>query len=208
MVKLIKSKTKEILTLMKKGYFRIRNTHLPLKNSIKVFSKLNLGSGETYLEGYLNIDLDPNRKIDLLMNFTEVPEILTDDSIEEVLMIHSLSYLTEWDAKKLLSELRIKLRNEGRLIIEFPDSFKCSNLLLKTSKNLDAIEYMEAVRGFYAFGIEDYYNKNDYHPYKFGWCEEYLIYILLELGYTKAWGEEPQTHGARTWRDSRVIALK
>lgn len=208
MIKPIKRKLKGILNFMSNIYFKIRNRYNPLLKSTEGVSKLNLGSGETYLEGYLNVDIDASRKVDVLIDFKIAPKIIRNDSIDEILMIHSISYLAEWDARQLFMQLRTKLKKNGKLILEFPDSYKCATSLIAVSENLNTKDYMEAIRGFYAFGMEDYHGKKDYFPYKFGWSSEYLIQTLLDLNYSQAWYEEPQTHGARSWRDSRVIALK
>lgn len=204
----LKNIVKKFIEFSKRRYYTIVNhKRLKISDNRKI-TKLNLGSGETYIEGYLNVDLDASKKVDLLLNFCEVPEIIDSNSIQEILMIHSISYLSEWKARDLLLELNKILSDDGKLIIEFPDSYKCASALLNTGYNLRRTEYLEAIRGLYAFGMEDYHNKREYFPYKFGWSKEYLIQTLLELGYTKAWYEEPITHGARSWRDSRVVAIK
>lgn len=208
MIQYLKNTVKKLLEFTKSRYYTIVNLKRTKISKNRKISKLNLGSGETYLEGYLNVDLDATKKVDVLLDFYEVPKIIDSNSLQEILMIHSISYLSEWKARDLLLELNKILRKDGQLIIEFPDSYKCASALLNTSSNPRRIEYLEAIRGFYAFGMEDYHNKSDYFPYKFGWSKEYLIQTLLELGYTKAWYEEPLTHGARSWRDSRVIAIK
>lgn len=208
MIPYLKNRIKKLLEFVKSRYYTIINLKRTRISKNRQISKLNLGSGETYLEGYLNVDLDATKKVDVLLDFCEVPKIIDNNSLEEIIMIHSISYLSEWKARDLLSKLNDILRKDGQLIMEFPDSYKCASALLNTSSNLRRIEYLEAIRGFYAFGMEDYHNNSDYFPYKFGWSKEYLIQTLLELGYTKAWYEEPITHGARSWRDSRVIAIK
>ncbi len=83
--------------------------------------KLNLGCGPMHLDGYINIDGDPHACADFYMDFCTVGEAFAKESINEVLMLHSLSYLNLWQARDLFVTIERLLKPGGRLVIELPD---------------------------------------------------------------------------------------
>jgi SAM-dependent methyltransferase len=167
--------------------------------------KLNLGCGPMHLEGYINIDGDPHACADFYMDFSEVGTAFAKQSIAEVLMLHSLSYLNLWQARELLATLHGLLRPGGRLVIELPDIENCAKKLLESSGNLT--EYLEGVRGVYAFDPTQIANKSPITPYAFGWSAWHLRQELLAAGFHSTSLHPPEFHG-QLWRDIRMEAVK
>jgi hypothetical protein len=98
------------------------------------------------------------------------------------------------------------LRLDGTLILEFPDIAKCAGIVTETEgKNTG--QYMEAVRAFYAFDMEQIKHKDLYQPYAFGWSAEHIKEELLNMGFSKIDVKDGTEHG-RPWRDTRVEATK
>lgn len=81
--------------------------------------KLNLGCGRKYLEGYINIDICEKVKADLYFNLNKTPYPFEDNSIDEVLMMHSLEHL---DNNKVLKELYRIGKPNAIIKIEVPFS--------------------------------------------------------------------------------------
>lgn len=167
--------------------------------------KLNLGCGPMHLEGYINIDADPQACADFYMDFGELGAAFTKDSVSEILMLHSLSYLNLWQARELFLTTHELLTSGGKLIIELPDIENCARKLLESTKNLT--EYLEGVRGVYAFDPSQITNKTPITPYAFGWSAWHLEQELLDAGFRATEVHPPEFHG-QPWRDIRMEATK
>src|SRR5882762_5655041 len=96
--------------------------------------KLNLGCGQLYMPGWVNVDLDPSVKSDLVCGFLELHDHFNKESVTEVLMLHSISYLRLWEARIFLNRIFDLLKQDGKLIMEFPDLAKCAEVV-RTSEN-------------------------------------------------------------------------
>ena len=59
-----------------------------------------------HLDGYINIDADVTACADFYMDFSQVGEAFANESISEVLMVHSVSYLNLWQARDLFATVR------------------------------------------------------------------------------------------------------
>ncbi|MCD0461131.1 class I SAM-dependent methyltransferase [Roseiconus lacunae] len=167
--------------------------------------RLNLGCGPMHLDGYVNIDADPRACADFYMRFDEVAEAFARDSIVEILMIHSLSYLNLWQARDFFHDAYRLLRTGGKLIVELPSIEKCARHLLESSG--DQEEYLEAVRGIYAFDPSEISNKVDFTSYSFGWSSWHLKAELTAAGFSQFSESEPHYH-EQPWRDIRLEATK
>lgn len=167
--------------------------------------KLNLGCGPMHLDGYINIDADPRACADFYLSFSELGDAFASGSAKEILMIHSLSYLNLWQARDFFRVAQRLLAPGGKLVIELPSIEKCAEHLLRCQGDLS--EYLEAVRGIYAFDLTEITNKTDFTPYSFGWSAWHLEQELREAGFSGIVVAEPQFH-EQPWRDIRVEASK
>ena len=63
-----------------------------MKNELRV----NLGSGGLPLEGYINVDMNPDSpNVDIVHNLDIYPWPFEDDSVDEVSMVHCLEHLDD-----------------------------------------------------------------------------------------------------------------
>ena len=168
--------------------------------------RLHLGCGGDYWPGYVNVDASPASQADLCLDFTGLRAAFEDGSIAEVSMIHSLSYLRLWQARDLFRDLHALMEPGGRLILELPDLAKCASHALASSGRLD--DYLEGVRGLYAFDLNEIAAKAMFTTYAFGWSSWHLKLELEEAGFRDVTVMDPQTHDRRTWRDTRIEATK
>jgi hypothetical protein len=168
--------------------------------------RLHLGCGGDYWPGYVNVDASPNAVCDLRMDLARISDLYPDGSVTEVVMIHSLSYLRLWQAHDLFGDLYRLLEPGGRLIIELPDLAKCARKVSESEGDLT--NYLEAVRGLYAFGMEQIKRREMFTPYAFGWSSWHLKQELEYAGFRQVTIGDPKTHGQRVWRDTRVEAVK
>lgn len=79
--------------------------------------KLNLGCGNNYLQGYINVDRMPGIA-DIVHDLDEIPYPWPDNSVDEILMRHVLEHLQ--DIRKVMDELWRLLRPRGQLVLYVP----------------------------------------------------------------------------------------
>ncbi len=167
--------------------------------------KLNLGCGFDYKSGWINIDSNPNCVVDINCDFFNLDKFFYNKSVSHIVLNHSISYLTLWQARDFFTKIHQLLKDGGVLEMEFPDVAKCAKIICNPTTNE---EYLEAVRGLYAFDLNQIKNKEIYIPYSFGWSSKHIVLELNKSGFNKVEVLDPLTHGPRVWRDSRVLAYK
>lgn len=168
--------------------------------------RLHLGCGQEHWQGWINLDISVNSAADFVVDFREIKNYFEQGTIDEIAMIHSISYLRLWEARELLTDLQSILKKNGRLILEFPDIAKCAENLIRSEGNIP--EYLEALRGIYAFDMEQIARKEIFTPYAFGWSSWHLEQELSKAGFGHITISDPKTHDQRIWRDTRIEAIK
>ncbi len=95
------------------------------KNKNKVEKKkLNLGCGNRYMDGWVNLDIDykdiygENIKVDIKHNLEKFPWPFKDNEFDEILMRHTLEHLT--DIFKVMKEITRITKNDGIVSIIVP----------------------------------------------------------------------------------------
>lgn len=167
--------------------------------------KLHLGCGHLYKDGWVNIDIDKSLKTDICSDFMSVHENFQLNSVRVVTMIHSISYLNLWEARLFFRNIYDLLVINGVLELEFPDIDKCAKVLSNTKSTN---KYIEAVRGIYAFDLNQINNQENFKSYSFGWSAWYIKLELKKAGFKEVRILRPLTHGKLNWRDTRIIAIK
>lgn len=82
--------------------------------------KLNVGSGNSPLKGYLNLDMAETPQVDLLARAPSLPFL--DGSFEEIYAGHFLEHLTMEEGVEFLGECHRCLAPFGRLALVVPDT--------------------------------------------------------------------------------------
>ena len=155
--------------------------------------KLNLGSGNRPLQGYIGVDLAPNADIQCDLRKLEFAE---DNSVEEIIAIHVIEHFYKWEVQPLLQEWRRVLKPGGKIILECPNIKKAAHAFL-----MGAGDQM----GMWAF----YGNpelKNEFHCHHWGYTPETLIYELQLAGFRET--QSKQAQFKMPVRDMRVEAIK
>ena len=136
--------------------------------------KLNLGCGETYLAGYLNVDNRLGPGVDLICDvFNKLP--FEDNSVESILAAHILEHVSHSKSKIVLEEWYRVLKPGGNIRIRVPN---LTYLGLKVAlKNLFNLRKDEEIRIIY--GGQDYEGNAHFS----GFSKNQLISILKEVGF-------------------------
>ncbi len=168
--------------------------------------RLHLGCGREYIKGYINLDINENSVADLILDSRKIKKHFEPGTVDEILMLHSISYLRYWEAKDFFTTCHKLLKQDGKLILEFPDIVKCAEMIIKSENNLP--EYLEAVRAIYAFDMIEIKFNEKYTPYAFGWSAWHITQRLKKAGFNTIHVLDSVTHGNRKWRDTRIEAIK
>lgn len=113
--------------------------------------KLNLGCGDDYREGWINVDLYAER-MDVKHNLNNLPLPFDDDSVDKILISNTLENLTLNKFDFLKDCMRI-LKNDGILMLRMPSvSIACQH-----TSGVHPISYLNILKGTYD-------GSKKYHP--------------------------------------------
>lgn len=183
--------------------------------------KVNLGSGDKYKDGWVNVDLYAKRA-DVKKDLREVA--FPVESVGRILLIHTIEHLSKDDAIDLLKRSFYWLTPGGQIEIETPDKGKCYSLIcngrgVEGAKGLFGgrserkSEWAEWLKSWVEMDRlhtktelpERWAVEGEVHLYVWEWTE--LMGEMFRIGYdTKI--ETPQHHGKRHKRDIRIVGTK
>jgi len=158
-----------------------------------------------YWTGYVNVDSDPTVRADLRIDFNRIHEHFRPGTVTEVVMIHSLNYLSLWQARDVFAILHGLLAPGGRLVFETVNLESAARKILE-NEGKDLGEYLEGVRALHAFGKVHHDNRKSYVPNSFSWTPWHLKLELEHAGFREVRILPATSHVA--WRDMRVEAVK
>jgi SAM-dependent methyltransferase len=165
--------------------------------------RLNLGSGDLSLPGYLNVDQASERgghHPDIISDIRKLD--LPACHADEILAIHVLEHFYLWEVDDVLAEWRRVLKPGGRLVIELPDLIKCARNLLKAPDIANPDQWKLNMFGLY--GDQNW--REPIMTHKWGWTRQLLESKLKQCGFTEIRHELPLFH--RVSRDARVVSRK
>lgn len=193
--------TQSSVTVSVSADLPLRNDNLPSSIDIETSDglKLNVGCGRVKKAGYLNVDIDPSVKPDLILNISSILPF-KDEKFQVIEAYHIIEHIFPWLIQDLLKDFFRVLKPQGRLIIECPNiEAACTWLVGNMQYGWNSQMGMWALYG-------DPNPENPFHMHKWGYTPLTLSDILRQAGFTNITREIPQTHVAR--RDMRMIAIK
>lgn len=171
---------------------------------------LNLGCGTSHLKGYLNLDINPEFEPDLVADFRTVHKLFDRDSIDGVVMTHTLPYLTYVEALDLFVHLCSILKPRARILIQQSDYVQMIKVAANHLNDFAIIK--EIWRGLYAFDGMLEFADIPYSTTRLAWPAFHLIDCIKTLGYTNLIAFNlilpDQEEMAPGWRDSVVVGEK
>jgi predicted SAM-dependent methyltransferase len=165
----------------------LRQHNLIKSNTIK----LHLGSGEQYLNGYVNIDFPPENhtvqtksRADAFANITQLS--FSKETVDEVRSHHTFEHFDRQVALAMVCAWQEWLKPNGLLVIETPDLEESVKLFMDA--NMGYKEKQAVLR--HVFGSHEASWAYHYD----GWYEEKFRHVLSQLGFDiesvekTAWG--------------------
>ena len=143
--------------------------------------RLNLGSGNDYRKGWVNVDLDKKVKANLHFDFrSKFP--LKDNEFSYILAQDVLEHLTIEEAREFLSECWRVLKPQGKIKLRIPNVFQ----IFTQFKNEPEVLMM------FIYGITR--KSGELGTHKFGYTKESLSKILRLSGFKPISIEEETTN--------------
>jgi len=130
---------------------------------------LNLGCSDYKLNGFTNIDFDPNVQPEICMDLNELGDRFEENSVDFIFAGHVFEHFKKEDSQKLINACYKILKPHRTLLAVVPDYTKCSDIDIETAErvimahgdhlmlyNKTRLREMLRTAGFHhAFHIED-----------------------------------------------------
>jgi len=136
--------------------------------------KLNIGCGETKLEGYINIDIEESIKPDLVLDVRKQNLPYEENSVERITCLHNIEHIEYKYHFWILQQFYKVLIPDGFLILAYPEFEKCVKNFLSNNRGLK--DFWRAT----LYGRQLY--PGDYHVTPM--VTEDLIPLLKDVGFT------------------------
>lgn len=198
-----------------KQYWNLRITgvrRLFLKRKLNILyrhtkqAQLHVGCGDDYLSGFINVDVDPCSRADLILGEDDY-SIIPTSSVERIESYHFLEHLTYAQARRYLRHFFRVLKPGGSTVIEMPNLAIC---IENIGKHYDPKGIDLAMVGIYGYppDIEKY---GVPLMHKWGWTKEALVDELSLLGFENVVSQPVKQSGraaAAFGRDMSIVATK
>jgi len=87
---------------------------------------LNVGCHDIHLKDFINIDLDPAMRPDMVLDATKLPERFTENSVDFIYCGHFLEHLPEKEGQQVCKDFNSILRPYGSVVAVVPDADTCT----------------------------------------------------------------------------------
>jgi hypothetical protein len=162
--------------------------------------KLNLASGQMYLDGYINIDnmsmYNGSMKVD------KQADIFTLDwennTVDEIILSHFAMYIELNQMNDLLKKWYGWLRPHGRIVIETGDVKAIAKYILETNDP-------DIING--SNGVMQLFGWETTAGHKWAWCPETLGELMMNAGFTNIEVGEGYFHNNKV-RDFLIVGYK
>lgn len=135
--------------------------------------KLNIGCFYMYIDGWINIDINPNCNPDFVCDIRDIDSNFDENSVDIILVSHTLEHIPPEEAKPALEKLSKILKPEGHLVIEVPD---CEDL----DGRIERKEMDEHARQIWLRGSPN----EQWQEHKTLYTEDLLRQVLIDAGFT------------------------
>ena len=162
--------------------------------------KLNLASGQMYLDGYINIDNKSMYHGD--MRVDKEADVFTleweNDTVDEIILSHFAMYISYQEMSALLKRLYGWLKPEGKIIIE-------TGNVKAIAKHILENDNPEEING--SNGVMQLFGWETTAGHKWVWCPETLGALLYSSGFSNAEVGDGYFHNNKQ-RDFLIVGYK
>jgi hypothetical protein len=162
-------------------------------------TRLHVGFGSEEWPGFANIMALTSEKPSLRDRLMALDSDFPPQSLEEVSVIQALDILSLWEAREFFAKLRGLLRPGGKLILETASAERMAARILD-HHGRDLEGYLEGVRGFHGFGMDDIESRRRFDPAPFSWSPWHLSMELEKAGFFQPRSMQLSAN----WRDFRL----
>jgi SAM-dependent methyltransferase len=158
--------------------------------------RLNIGAGETYIPGYINIDI--SRKADITLDLGKDKLPFDDDSVDLIFSYHTLEHVPDY--LFALSEIHRVLRHGGHFLVglpyvtlteyhlvnpyhlhsfnEFSFDFFDAKMLKGSAAEENPILFNKVFHRFHYIGVFNLFPP----PFR-SWCRRHLFNVVRKIDY-------------------------
>lgn len=158
--------------------------------------KLNIGCGDKKVPGYIGIDI-VDRGQEIVADIRNIP--LPDNHADEILSVHVIEHVYQWEAAPLLTEWLRILKPGGKMVIE------CPNLLRVLRTVFETGEITVPMFWWPIYGNQ--HLKDPLMCHKYGYTPETLVNLMKSVGLTEV-KQETALYKMGEKRDMRVTGVK
>jgi hypothetical protein len=169
--------------------------------------RLNLGSGNHPLPGYVNVDIAAARagiSPELMGDIRQLPQ-LASDLADEIMAIHVVEHFYRWEVSNILLEWKRILRPGGRLVLECPNLLSACEALLADGGEIAEADARARSSMWVFYGDPAWQDPLMCH--RWGYTPRSLINLLESCGFETCRQTQAQFK-AREPRDMRIEAVK
>lgn len=149
--------------------------------------KLNIGCGDSYIDGFINIDGSTEVKTDKVIDISKdsLTNHFAENSVEYILASDILEHHFHWEAVQLLKDCLVILQKDGILDIRVPDCEHIINSQLPLEVKLTSLYGGQDVpQCNNAVMNESRKQYPEYFCHKYGWTKDRLRTHIYDIGYS------------------------
>ena len=139
----------------------------------RVPTRLNIGCGHNRIEGYVNIDRMEFENVDLVLDVRHNILPFGDESVNEILMFHTIEHIEERYHKAIFKEFHRVLEQDGILFLSYPEFRVCAEYYIANYKG------MQDFWKHTIYGLQR--EAGDYHVSLMD--TEFLVDLLQDCGF-------------------------
>jgi hypothetical protein len=151
-------------------------------------TKINVGCGNDYRKGYLNVDSNPDCKTDMCCNIKDM--LVPPSSVSEIIVSHVVMYLRPEELEPLLMKWHYWLKTGGKIEIETINFDQVLNFALANDK---------------AYGLDCIFGTEKTKTHQWGWNITRLRDLIIKTGFKDIKVSDGSKNSAR---DFKITAIK